>query len=84
MTTNQDLFDRWVSEAIVTKFNLEAEHTKAGKAARRAKISALLDCAAQLQCIHGLPGADPRDPGGLDEQFNRIADRAAARAKAAA
>lgn len=75
-TTHQDLFDRWLSEAIATKANTPTTETKVLAEHRRTKIKILLDCAAQLQCVSNLPGMDPRDPGGLDEHFNRIADRA--------
>lgn len=76
-TTTQDLFDRWISEVLAARVNAPKVETKVAAEARRSKIKTLLDCAAQLQCVADLVGKDPRDLGGFEEHFSRIAERAA-------
>lgn len=75
-TTDQDLVDRWISEVLATRMNAIGKSTKAKTALVNERCKALLDCVWQLMCSANLPGADPRTPGGFEEHFNRIADRA--------
>lgn len=76
LTTDQDLVDRWISEVLATRINNAGKLTKAKTTLVNERCKALLDCVWQLMCSANLPGADPRSPGGFEEHFNRIADRA--------
>ena len=76
VTTDQDLVDRWISEVLATRINNAGKLTKVKTALVNERCKVLLDCVWQLMCSANLPGSDPRSPGGFEEHFNRIADRA--------
>lgn len=76
ITTEQDLVDRWISEVLATRINNAGKLTKVKTALVNERCKVLLDCVWQLMCSANLPGSDPRSPGGFEEHFNRIADRA--------
>lgn len=76
VTTDQDLVDRWISEVVATRINAAGKLPKTKLALVNERCKALIDCVWQLMCSANLPGADPRSPGGFEEHFNRIADRA--------